>query len=242
MPSHFLIDQTLTEGQEIILDAERSHYLCRVMRLRVGSSFACFDGHGHAAQATLVNADRRKASIAITQVAPPLAASPWQLHLGLSIVKGAAMDRAVQVATELGVSHLWLLSTQRSNVKIDDSRRTHKLQHWQKIAASAAEQCGRLILPKLAYTTLPELVKSASEQNIAAMVFVPGADALPQTLDICSRLLLVGPEGGWDTQEMQLFADQQVQQVALGKLILRAESMPAVALSLIQSAQEWRIT
>ncbi len=236
MPAHFYVDLSPAPqpapGTVCHLNPERSNYLCRVMRMRGGQLVTCMDGAGHGFTARLAVADPKRAQLEITEVQARAAPAAHRLGLALSLVKGQAMDRAIQLATELGASNIFLFSSAHSNAKLTAQRSANRMQHWQKIAISASEQCGRLYLPELHLSNLPDLLAADTDN----MAFQPGADVLPQNLPAADRTLLVGPEGGWSAAELALFERNNCPLYGLGNLILRAETVPAVALALVRQA------
>jgi 16S rRNA (uracil1498-N3)-methyltransferase len=243
MPTRFLIEvanQAAPQpGQRITLSADRSHYLCKVMRLRRGAQVECFDGKGHHILATLIDASPKQAVLSLQQVAPAAPESGIEIHLGLSLLKGAAMDRAVQQATELGVTSITLLAAKRSNVQFSGQRAASKLAHWQKVIAGACEQSGRLYLPELRppMNVMAFFDVSTSSHGSEALVLDQHGQALPKTLSYRPRSLLIGPEGGWDEAELTLFRARGLTTYKISDNVMRAETVPAVALALLAHVQ-----
>jgi 16S rRNA (uracil1498-N3)-methyltransferase len=133
----------LTEGAQIFLPAQAGEHLTRVLRLPPGAPFILFNGAGGEFSAAL------KASAGKNVVAQVLAhsnverESPLQITLLQGIARGERMDLIVQKATELGVTRIVPFLAERSVVKLDAKQRVRKREHWQAIAISACEQCGR---------------------------------------------------------------------------------------------------
>lgn len=237
MPLRFLIDLPVSGGEEIVVSPERARYLTKVMRKKTGDLVACFDGCGTAFTTAITNVSTKQCTLAVTARDAKAPAPANRLHLGIGLLKGPAMDRAMQQATELGVTNITLLDAKRSNVHLRESRATNKFGHWQKVIAAACEQSGRLYLPTLAGpTSLSQLLDEAVERPL---VLDANGAPLPSKLEAMDRLLLIGPEGGWDDSERALFGARAIEQFKLGPHILRAETTPAVALALLQQAQGW---
>ncbi len=240
MPLRFLIPApaTIETGTTLSIDREQAHHVGRVLRKKAGDSLNCFDGRGLAFSATLTHIDSRGGEVTVTRVQTRLAPPPHPLHAALGLLKGAAMDRAVQQAVELGATEITLLTTARTEVRLRETKRTdNKLRHWQKVIEGACEQSGALYVPKLhAPLTLREALRAAGN---AAVVFDQSGAPLPQTLAAAPRTLFIGPEGGWDPEELAAFSAAGVPVYRLGGNILRAETMPGIALALIQQAQGW---
>ena len=213
MPMRFLLEapkgQTLSQGSDLTLPAERAHYLLKVLRLKAGDRLEAFDGQGSILQAHVINASTRQASVYIDEVSAPATQPRYAVHLGLAILKGQAMDRALQQATELGAREITLLNTQRGNVHLAQERAGNKLEHWRKIISNACEQCGQLFLPRLnPPTDLLDVLQScagnqtqkiatdiANEATEQIVVLDQHGERLPQTLSVRPRMALIGPEG-----------------------------------------------
>ncbi|MEM9621100.1 MAG: RsmE family RNA methyltransferase [Pseudomonadota bacterium] len=227
-----LAEEEIEPESVLSLEEELSHYLCRVLRMRAHQMFECFDGRGTAFSATLLQPDNRHAQICITARQPKVPAPTRQLAIGISLLKGQAMDRAIQQSTEMGATQIWIFASERSNAKLPAERSDNKMRHWRKIVVGAAEQCGRLHLPVCRSTILPELLAQPGEK----MILQPQGIRIPVQLDDADRLLLVGPEGGWSNAELDLFQRNQCTTYTLGDTVMRAETVPAVALTVIQRA------
>ena len=236
MPLQFYIAPAQLEnsqpsiGAGFTLDKAQSHHLRTVMRVKSSHEILCFDGCGTSFKAVLTDSTRNATNLQITQLSPKAPPEP-ALGLALGLLKGQAMDRAVQQATELGAKRIFLVNAARSNVSLDAKRLETKLEHWRRITIAACEQSGRLYLPHLDY-----------KQNWGGVIVQAGA---PLVLQMGGRrlqredveddaLLLVGPEGGWGDEELEMFSGQQLALVSIAQTILRAETVPGVALGVAQ--------
>lgn len=229
----------IASGANLELGREQAHYLTRVLRLRLGERVECFDGAGNAWEATLSAASNRSATL---QVGAPLAAEPLpdvRLHLVMGLLKGNAMDVAVQKATELGASDLWPIDADRSNVPRDHVRLARKHTHWQRILESAAEQCGALHLPQLhPVQTLADFL--ATVNGAMLTILDPGGETLPLSLPRKSLAVLVGPEGGWSDTEREAALARGAIRYSLGRRILRGETAPLAVLAAIRHGWAWQ--
>ena len=248
MPLHYLIElddaaeANAVPGTELTLERDRAHYLVNVMRVRRGDRIACFDGKGLSFDCNVAQASSKNCALQITAAAPRAAPPELQLHVGLGLLKGQPMDRAIQQSVELGATRICIVDTQRSNVrsaKGDAARATNKSNHWRKVIQGACEQCGRLFLPEFdGPASLHEFISSLPA-GTAVHAFDPTGDELPTALPPASRALLIGPEGGWSPQELQDLADRDVTIHRFGGHVVRAETAPGIALALIQQLQGW---
>ena len=160
--------------------------------------------------------------------------SPLAVHLGQAISKGDRMDYAIQKAVELGVAAITPLYTEHGDVRLRGEREAKKLAHWQAVAASACEQCGRAVVPTVHFPmTLAEWL---TERNEALrLVLHPGTrGVLEQATAPDSVALLIGPEGGLSAKDLETALAVGFMPLSLGPRILRTETAPVVALSLLQ--------
>lgn len=163
------------------------------------------------------------------------------LILGQALLKGDKMDWVIQKATELGVQHVLPLQTRHTIVQLRPERIEAQLTRWQRIALEAAQQSEQWQVPTIAQPqSLATLLKN---QAISAATFMlaerqegQGLQAveLPQAPS-SSVLVLIGPEGGWSQEEVELAIQAGCQSITLGQSILRAETAAIAAISILQS-------
>mgnify|MGYP002060942099 FL=1 len=237
--NRFYIAGAHAPGDTLQLDAERSNYLCRALRMGDDDERDIYDGVGGLYRCKVSHAHQRRAKVEVLERPSPVAKPENAPSLAIALLKGQAMDRAIQQATELGAQRIWLLQGARSNLTLKQERLEQKLDHWQRIIASACEQCGQLWLPRLHE---PRTVADCLEQQIdevQPIVFEPEGDPMPPRLEVNNPLIFVGPEGGWNDEEKHLFQDKRAATYRLGSTILRAETRPAVGIALVQQARGW---
>ncbi|MFP6814908.1 MAG: 16S rRNA (uracil(1498)-N(3))-methyltransferase [Pseudomonadales bacterium] len=239
MNPRLYLQPPISEGAEFTLNSEDSHYLGRVLRLKHGNQFRCFDGGGSEWSAQLTTANPRASAVTVGELVRFEHPPQFELHLAQSWLKGQSMDQVVQKATELGISDFWPISAARSNVRIDESRTRSRMQHWQRIARSATEQSERLYLPRLHQPRdLGDFLKRPPCESL--LFFEPGCPTLPTDLARQTLVLLVGPEGGWTTEERNMAQHANAHLHGLGDLILRAETTPLAALAALRHGWQWR--
>jgi 16S rRNA (uracil1498-N3)-methyltransferase len=144
------------------------------------------------------------------------------------------MDWVLQKATELGVTKITPLITERTEVKLGGERADKKMEHWQHILISACEQCQRNLLPEL---SAPKLFSEWVNECDAELKFVlhhRDNQGLPQDKHAKSVALLIGPEGGLNDVEIAQAVAQQFSPLTLGPRVLRTETAPVAAISLVQ--------
>lgn len=225
-------DQPLATDQQLELAPEPAHHLVKVLRARVGDTVVLFDGSGWDYACTVTGIHRNRATLTIGKASPGIGGSPLNCHLGLCLSKGDRFDWAIQKATELGVTAITPLLSERVDVKIPAQRVANRLRHWRQVVAGACEQSGRSRPPE---THLPlTLSEWVCEQraDLKAMLHhrVPGTlpDARPDSV-----ALLVGPEGGLSPRDLDYAQAAGFTTLNLGPRVLRTETAPLVALSIL---------
>lgn len=224
----------LTANTDIILPDDVTHHLLRVLRCEVGSRFFLFNGEGGMYDAELCSSSKKQAQAKLLAFFPDNNESPLHTHLGQVMSKGDRMDYAIQKATEMGVSEITPLTSERCELRLrGDERADKKLEHWRRIAISACEQCGRNILPRINEPMLLQDWASTVQADLKLVLAPAVSGSLPEAA-ICSAALLIGPEGGLSSAEITHCQQQGFQPWQLGPRVLRTETAPVAALALLQ--------
>ncbi|MFQ5642646.1 MAG: 16S rRNA (uracil(1498)-N(3))-methyltransferase [Thiogranum sp.] len=233
--SRFYTRQRLVDGETVELDAETSHYVSRVLRLRAGNPLVLFNGDGRDYHAVLDSVGRQQVSARILHAESIARESQLHIELGQGISRGERMDFVLQKSVELGVNILTPLWTARSQVRLHDKRLGKRMAHWQGIIRSACAQSGRSVLPGLQDACA--LSDWCAKENTALqLVLDPEADTGLGELAPANRIrILIGPEGGLDEKETALAASAGFQRVRLGPRVLRTETAALATLGAIQA-------
>jgi len=227
--------EKLEPGGEVLLDAAISHYLARVLRVVAGQALVLFNGDGHDYAATVEKASKNGILASITARLPAIPESPLHSTLVQSLARGERMDYALQKATELGVTVIQPVESVRTEVRLKPEKIPARMGHWQKVLISACEQCGRARVPELREPMdLVDWVGSPSDGQ--RLVLAPGESRPLAQMELSAAVqLLVGPEGGFEDQELELLQRSGVQAVSLGPRILRTETAGPAALAILQA-------
>jgi len=232
-PTPLVIDQA-TE-----LDENNSHHIGRVLRLTPNTPIVVFDGKSGEWVCQIQAINRKAVTIIPLTFHPVLRAPVAKATLALPIIKGERMDMAIQKATEMGTHRIQLIHTRYTDVRFNQERLAKKLQHWQQVIISAAEQCG--------LNQLPELLPVATfdtwiEQQHPSLGLIahPGEVSLKQLLPTapCDFTLITGPEGGLHEDEVATAQAKGFKAITLGERILRAETAPVALLGAIWALWE----
>lgn len=234
MPTRIYTSEALVSGQQISLDEQAFQHLVRVLRMTDGDSLVLFNGDGRALEGTLCDVGKKQAAVLLGDCIAEDAATPVALHLGQVISKGDRMDFTIQKATELGVSSITPLWSERCDVRLKGERMDKKLEHWRKVAISACEQSGRNripdILEPMAMTDWAPTV--STEQRL--ILHPHNQQPLDTSAKPGSVTLLVGPEGGFSEIEVEQAQRSGFIGLLLGPRILRTETAALAALSVLQ--------
>lgn len=230
------VDQALAEGLELRPDEEALRHLTRVLRLRPGEPVRVFDGRGHEHAAVLLSGDAGP-FLRLSEAAEPAPESPLRIFLLQAISRGKRMDLVLQKATELGVTEIRPISTQRSVVRLDRQRTRQKIEHWRGIVVAASEQCGRATLPVLHVPVDFATAMDALPTDSARWILDPGGEppSAAAAAGKSSVTLLLGPEGGLTGEEKSLAADRGFTPVRLGPRIMRTETAAIAVIAVVQA-------
>ncbi|MDZ7811111.1 MAG: 16S rRNA (uracil(1498)-N(3))-methyltransferase [Arhodomonas sp.] len=225
----------LASGITVTPDGEVIAHM-RARRLRAGDTLTVFDGRGGEYAARLERLERRAASMALLEHRSREAEPPVPVVLLQGVAKGERMDTAVQKAVELGATRVVPVITDHCVVRLDPERAEKRKQHWQRVATSACEQCGRNRVPVLD-APMPLTKAWDRGDGLQGIVLDPndgdGISSLPPAGP--GIALLVGPEGGLSDAELADARNRGFLALALGPRVLRAETAAIAALSVLQA-------
>jgi 16S rRNA (uracil1498-N3)-methyltransferase len=164
--------------------------------------------------------------------------TPVRVVLAAALIKSAKFEWILQKATELGVHQIVPLVTRLSNIRIPESKLSMRLQRWNRIVLEASKQSRRLVAPRLHQPMAFADFLCAEEFSVCTkLLFHEKASNLWSPGDVLISgevMLCVGPEGGWDSREIEQAQSSGVQVFSLGPWVLRAETAAVAALSILQ--------
>lgn len=229
------VDADLRPGSLVELPSAAALHLVKVLRLRSGDGLVLFSGDGREFPATIESVRGSRVCAAVGEGRTLDRESPLAVTLVQCVARADRMDVIIQKATELGVARIVPVLSRRSVVRLDTSQAESKVAHWRAIAIGACEQCGRNRLPLIdgprqlihylgeAPTTGPRLVLEPDSPTGGPLTIGAAAE------------LAVGPEGGFDTEELEAFRVSGFMPLRLGPRILRTETAALAAVAWLQS-------
>jgi len=236
--SRFFVAAGIPGPGRMSLEGDAAAHLGRVLRAKPGQEISLFDGAGGEYPAMVITVARKFVEVDVGPRDDADRESPLAITLLQGLCRGERMDLVVRKATELGVTRVVPVVTERSVVRLDPDRTERRLAHWQAVVIAACEQSGRARVPEV-MPPLP-LARWLGEppDDAARILLWPGAGrALAGAVAAPGRVtLLVGPEGGLTDAERDAAMEVGFDARSLGPRILRTETAAIAALAVLQSA------
>ncbi len=242
----FFIEKIVDPLQDrLTLGGDDFHHIRDVLRFKPGDELVVCDGARTDLRCRIVIFAADSVELAITGRQANQTEPPYQAVLYQGLAKGDKMDTIIQKAVELGAARIVPVLCERSVVRLDERDVPKKLQRWNKIAAEAAKQCGRGMLPEV---SAPLSFKAAvAEAAKADIRMIPWENerqcGLREWLESKNIVkpdapnplisLLIGPEGGFSADEATLAISEGIQPVTLGRRILRTETAGTAVLAML---------
>lgn len=233
----FYIEDKLTVGTKADIKGAEARHIKDVLRLKGGDHILLFDGSGKEFRGEIAGIAKDLVSVNILEEKEGDTESPVEIVLGQGIPKSDKMDLIVQKSTELGVSKIVPLYTERV---IPKSFSLNKLERWRRIAVEACKQSGRVKVPEIAEPlALEKFIDSADEASLRLIPWEGEKEtslkrALPASLENNKVVFVIGPEGGLTESEIEVAKESGFVPISLGKRILRTETVSLSLLSIIQ--------
>lgn len=222
------------EGDTTVIGGQDAHHITRVLRMQVGDSLTLCDARGMDYACEILSLGD-EVTLRVRERVPSATEPSTAVTLYQGLPKSEKMEWIIQKCVEIGIARIVPVAMSRCVVKLSGVDGEKKRARWQKIAASAAEQSGRGIIPEVAAPiSFDALVKNLRGQH--AITFYEGGGApLSDLVDVQTRAvsMVIGPEGGFSLEEIDTLRQNGVHLATLGKRILRCETAPLVALSVI---------
>ena len=250
MPRFFVKEEMIFDDH-LVIEGQDAHHIARVLRMKEGEHLTLCDFFNTEYLCAIDSLSGDRVTARILEKRTGGSEPPYGITLYMALPKGDKMEWIIQKAVELGVTEIVPFSSAFTVVKLDEKTAPKKVERWQKIAKSAAEQCGRGTIPQvLPVCTFGEALirceMRSKEEDGTALSFVcyekEDGVALPRLLEEekmpAHISFFVGAEGGFSEKEIERAAERGVLSVGLGKRILRCETAPLFVLSALSYRYE----
>ncbi len=234
------VDPGVWTSSDVSLAPEEHHHLTKVMRAAEGDVVSVFDGRGREATARIEKISGSGTSLSIISVenTPPPEVS---LVLIQALPKGKRTELIVEKATELGATTIVPVVSEHAVLRLDSKHRADKRERWQRIAVNAARQCGTRWVPEIRpVCNLEEALDAEAALDLVLLGHLgTGTRPLNEVLEEASARnlrrigLLVGPEGDWSNNEIELALARGAESVSFGPRVLRVETAAIFGLSIL---------
>ena len=229
------VEAALATGAAIELKDEALHYARNVLRLEVGAPLLLFNGEGSEFAATVTAAGKRSLTLGVGADYRCRARQPRWRCISASGWRGAnawtGWCRSAPSSVSATITPLLLA---RCNAKFDHGRGDNRLRHWRQVAISACEQCGRNRLPLIEEPLALERWLATRTEAPGFVLHTADSNALARGDAPAAVRLLVGPEGGLDSNEFAQALAAGFTPWSLGPRVLRTETAPVAALAILQ--------
>ena len=234
--AHRYFTSDIAEDSARISGADASH-LARVLRARPGQQLVLCDGMGMDYEAEIESVLPEEVRLRVLSKMPTAAEPSIWVDVFIGLSKGERMEWAVQKAVELGASAISPFFSENTVVKPKEGAKDKKTERLARIAAEAAKQCGRGILPEVKPPmAFSEVLALASQKEQAMFFYEGGGIPLREALKATNNIALItGPEGGFSPAEAVAAREAGCIPVGLGPRILRCETAPAAALAAVMA-------
>jgi len=228
----------LAPGALVALPQKAAHHALKALRMKNGDPLVLFDGNGGEWRATLKVGAGRTAYALLGEFSAIERESPLSLTLAQGLPAGDKMDWIVEKCVELGVAAIQPIAARRSVMRLSAERMARRVAHWNAIAVAACEQCGRNRVPVIAEVLdLPQYLAQAAGQNAFRLLLSPQHGGSLQSLarPATPVIAFIGPEGGWDEEEVKAMRVAGCVALRLGPRVLRTETAGAALLAAMQA-------
>ena len=238
--ARFFVEPAELTADQIILTGENAQH-AKVLRLKAGEQVLVCDGQGMECVCRVADVTPQEVTVEVLETRPSVTEARVKASVYMAFPKADKLEHVIQKATELGAYEIVAFPSGRCISKPDDKSLKKKLERWQKIAASAAEQSGRGRIPEVVVLgSFQEALKRAAQADKALMFYEnEQATTLKMALEAGTYetvSLLTGPEGGLEEKEVEQARAAGLQVCTLGSRILRCETAPLCALSAVMYA------
>ena len=236
----FFVSPAEAQGNFLVLTGENAAH-AKVLRVQPGEAVVVCDGAGQDLTCVVSDVSPGQVSLVVQSREASRAEPPVFCSVYMAYAKADKLEHVIQKATELGAGEIVAFPSSRCVSRPDEKALAKKLERWQKIAASAAEQSGRGRIPQvLTVRSFRDAVLRAAESDLALFPYENERTMSLRTAigaaEFCTASIMTGPEGGFSEDEVSMAAEAGMKICSLGPRILRCETAPLCALSAVMYA------
>ena len=235
--TRFFVEPELMEEESILLTGENAAH-AKVLRLKEGEQVVVCDGEGRECLCAVTQPGGKEISLQVLQRMDSSSEAAVKVSVYMALPKADKLEHVIQKATELGAYEIVTFPSARCVSRPDEKSLSKKLERWQKIASSAAEQSGRGRIPKVVVLPSYAAALERARESDLAILFYENEHATTLRIALESKAyrsvsLLSGPEGGLEETEVAQAERAGLSVCTLGKRILRCETAPLCGLSAV---------
>lgn len=222
-------------GDRIVLDEEQSRHIAKSLRMKKGDMLTVCNGDGNDYGCIIEEITKNSVELSVCYKQASNSEPSVSVSLYQGVPKGDKMQDIIQKCVELGIHDITPVLTKRSVSRPDEKQAGKKRERYSKIALEAAQQSGRGIVPEInKMITLKEAAQQCTA-DIKILFYEGGGEPLREIIDETAKsvAIFIGPEGGFDGEEVEMLKDSGAVCATLGKRILRTQTAPVAALSAI---------
>lgn len=234
---HFFVETHQIGTEEIRIEGTDVNHIKNVLRMRPGEEIliSSREGGDYFCRIEEIDSDYVSSKILEERDGNEL---PARIHLFQGLPKGDKMELIIQKAVELGIYRVIPVSMKRSVVKLDQKKADSRVKRWNAVSESAAKQSKRSLIPEVSHLmTYKDAVRQAEGYDLILLPY-ESADGIEKTRKLIASAkpgtdiaIFIGPEGGFEDEEVDLAKENGAEIVTLGKRILRTETAGLCVLS-----------
>ncbi len=236
----FFVEPSQIREKEIVITGPDVNHIRNVLRMRAGEELLAADGQGSEYRCILRELQDSEIRAEICRKLSGSAELPSRITLFQGLPKSDKMDLIIQKCVELGVFRIVPVTTKRTVVKLDAKKEESRRKRWTAVSESAAKQSGRGIIPEISgVQSFREAVEEAGELDVCLIPYEK-AENMARTREILSGIpagasigVFIGPEGGFEEEEVREAMEAGARPITLGRRILRTETAGMAVLAML---------
>ncbi|MDD3141436.1 MAG: 16S rRNA (uracil(1498)-N(3))-methyltransferase [Lachnospiraceae bacterium] len=239
---HFFVTPVQVDNEHIIIEGSDVNHIKNVLRMKLGEELEISDGNNKKYRCEIERFEEQMIIVKILEHHVADSELPSKIYLFQGLPKNDKMELIVQKAVELGAYQIIPVATKRAVVKLDEKKAIKKVERWNAIAEGGAKQSGRSLIPEVMHVmSFKEAIQYAVSQEIkVTLIPYELAEGMQETKTIISQIcpgqsvgIFIGPEGGFEKEEVAYALSNNVKPITLGKRILRTETAGLATLAIL---------